>query len=66
MNLKLVLTQKVSLLLMIKVSINVKKMVTIKKFKRFIRDKKDEVLDFYEKIFSWPTVDKENDEIFVN
>lgn len=50
----------------VKIPISAKKMVSIKKFERFIRNKKRIIQRFYEQIFSWPTVGTEEDEVIEN
>lgn len=45
----------------IKIPISDKKMSSIKKFERFIRDKDETIQHFYEKIFAWPTVSREDE-----
>lgn len=47
----------------VKLPISAKKMVSIKKFQRFTRDKEELIRNFYQEIFSWPTVGGENEDV---
>lgn len=47
----------------VKVPISAKKMISIKKFERFTRDQEEPIRNFYQEIFSWPTVGGEDEDI---